>query len=278
MVYAYCRVSKPSQRMERQIRNVTEWFTLYSRENPVKQSEIMIYQDRYTGTKMQRPNWKKLCKRLKTGDVIVFDSVSRMSRDAEEGVKAYMNLYDMGVSLFFIKEPMINTNTYRQALDNRIQIQTAGMDNKTSNLIEGIENALNGFMRELAREQIVLAFQQAEKEVKDLQKRTSEGMKQAVEEGRVGVHKGDKIITYKSLTAKLAIIKYSKAFEGILTDKDSIRLIVDERSGRQISRKTYYKYKQELFGLLEENTLEDVKKSLEEKLKVMKARREKNFS
>lgn len=274
MIYAYCRVSKPTQKIERQIRNVTEWFTVFRVQNQIHQSEIMIYQDKYTGTKMKRPNWEKLCKILKSGDIVVFDSVSRMSRNAEEGIEAYMELYNKGINLYFIKESMINTEIYRKALENRIQIQTAGMDSKTANLIGSIESALNDFMKEIAREQIFLAFQQAEKEVKDLQQRTSEGMKKAVEEHRVGVHKGETITTYKSLYAKLAILKYSKFFNGTLKDTETMLLIVDRNNdNKPITRKTYYKYKKELLKMLETDTIENVKSKLEKECNAMKERK-----
>ena len=274
MIYAYCRVSKPTQKIERQIRNVTEWFIVYRIQNQIAQSELKIYQDKYTGTKMKRPYWERLYKVLKTGDIVVFDSVSRMSRNAEEGIEAYMELYNKGIQLYFLKEPMINTEIYRKALDSRIQIQKDGMDSKTVNLIESIESALNEFMHEIAREQILLAFQQAEKEVKDLQRNTSEGMRKAVEEHRVGVHKGEHIITYKSLYAKLAILKYSKFFYGNLKDTETMLLIVDKNhDNKPITRKTYYKYKKELLEMLETETIETVKSKLEQELAAMKERK-----
>lgn len=65
---------------------------------------------------MDRPKWKKLLKLLKPGDIIIFDSVSRMARDAEEGFEEYQKLYAMGVELIFLQEPHINTEVYRNAL------------------------------------------------------------------------------------------------------------------------------------------------------------------
>ena len=43
--------------------------------------------------------------------MIIFDSESRMSRNAEEGFNLYEELYLKGVTLVFIKEPHINTDT-----------------------------------------------------------------------------------------------------------------------------------------------------------------------
>ena len=47
---------------------------------------------------------------IKKEDTIVFDSVSRMSRNADEGFKDYKMLYSMGVNLIFLNEPLINTS------------------------------------------------------------------------------------------------------------------------------------------------------------------------
>ena len=78
MIYAYCRVSTKHQRIARQITNITELYP-----------KAIIIREFYTGTKQDRPNWNKLIEQIKTGDTIVFDSVSRMSRNAQEGFKDY---------------------------------------------------------------------------------------------------------------------------------------------------------------------------------------------
>ena len=79
-VYGYCRVSTKQQSIERQIRNIREQYP-----------EAKIYQEAYTGTTTDRKEWKKLQRQLQSGDTVVFDSVSRMSRNAEEGFAAYLN-------------------------------------------------------------------------------------------------------------------------------------------------------------------------------------------
>ena len=71
MTYGYARISTKQQSIERQIRNISAAFP-----------DARIYREAYTGTKIERPEFEKLLKRLKSGDTVVFDSVSRMSRDA----------------------------------------------------------------------------------------------------------------------------------------------------------------------------------------------------
>ncbi len=74
----------------------------------------VIVTEAYSGTTLNRPEWNKLYKRIKAGDTIVFDSVSRMSRDSDEGFALYEELYTKGVELVFLKEPHINTATYKK--------------------------------------------------------------------------------------------------------------------------------------------------------------------
>ena len=104
--YGYCRISTAKQSIERQIRNIRA-------EHP----QAVIVQEVFTGTKTDgRKKFEALLKTVKPGDLIVFDSVSRMSRNAEEGFTVYQDLFSKGIELEFIKEPQINTTAFRNAL------------------------------------------------------------------------------------------------------------------------------------------------------------------
>jgi len=221
-VYGYCRISTKEQSIERQHRNI-----LASYPTAIIVSEV------FTGTKLEgRPQFNKLLKAIKQGDTIVFDSVSRMSRDADEGFNLYEDLYNKGIELVFLKEQHINTQTYKKALTNNIQLTGTNVDF----ILEGI----NKYLLALAKEQIIIAFNQAEKEVKDLQQRTKEGIETARINGkRIGNQKGTKLIIKKSIVAKEQILKYSKDFEGSLNDIEVMKLV-------GLARNTYYKYKKEL--------------------------------
>lgn len=223
-IYGYCRISTMKQSIERQIRNIKE-----------KYPDAVIVTDEYTGTRLDRPGWMKLYKKLKAGDTVVFDSVSRMSRDAEEGYRIYEELYSKGVNLIFLKEPHINTETYRNAMKSAVPMTGTAVDY----ILEGV----NKYLLELAKEQIRLAFEQAEKEVQDLRQRTREGIETARLNGKqIGQPQGAKLTTKKSIKAKEIILKRSKTFNGDLSDDEVIKLC-------GISRMTFYKYKKELKGL-----------------------------
>lgn len=220
-IYGYCRISTKQQSIERQIRNI-------EKEYP----GVIIIQEAYTGTKINRPKFDKLLNVIKPGDTIVFDSVSRMSRNATEGFDLYEDLYNKGIELVFLKEPHINTSTYKKALDNNLQMTGTNVDF----ILEGV----NKYLLALAKEQIKLAFEQAQKEVDDLRQRTKEGIETARINGKqIGQVKGTKWTTKKSKEAKKEIIKYSKEFEGNLKDSEVMKLT-------GLARNTYYKYKKEL--------------------------------
>ena len=220
-IWGYCRISRKTQSIERQERNIKAAFPT-----------AVIRKEAYTGTKIDRPEWSKLFKAAKAGDSIVFDSVSRMSRNADEGIKAYFELYDKGVNLIFLKEHYIDTEIYSNNLKDKIEL--IGTDE------DEIFKGINNYFRKLAEKQIRIAFEQAEKEVTDLHQRTKEGIETARLNGKqIGQPKGSKLITKKSLAAKETIKKHSKDFEGSLTDEEVMKLA-------GISRNSFYKYKREI--------------------------------
>lgn len=229
-VYGYCRISTPQQNIERQVRNIAATYP-----------EAHIVREVYTGTACQgRRELDKLLHTVQPGDTIVFDSVSRMSRNAEEGCDLYETLYNRGVTLCFLKEPHINTDTYKQALQRQVSTTPETGSAATDRFVSGIMDALNLYTADLAKEQIRLAFAQAQKEVDDLHQRTREGLMTARLNGKqIGQTSGRKLNIKKSAPCKEQIKKYSRDFDGTLTDAECIKLI-------GIARNTYYKYKREM--------------------------------
>lgn len=230
-IYGYCRISRISQSIERQHRNILA-------EYP----NAIIVDEVFTGTKVEgRRAFKNLIGKVQKGNTIVFDSVSRMSRNADEGYSMYEELFNKGIELVFLKEPHINTSTYKKALTNNVELTGTNVDH----ILKGI----NKYLLDIAKEQIKIAFNQAEKEVTDLQQRTKEGIETARINGKqIGQQKGTKLTTKKSIQAKEQIFKYSKDFQGSLSDIEAMKLI-------GLARNTYYKYKKELLEKLkyEEN-------------------------
>ena len=221
-VYGYCRISRKEQSIERQIRNIKGAYP-----------DAIILQEAFTGRKIEgRVQFERLLKQVKPGDTIVFDSVSRMSRNATEGLDLYEKLYETGVELIFLKERHIDTATYKKALADAVPM--------TGTNVDIILQAINEYLKVLRKEQIKLAFAQAEKEVNDLRQRTREGIETARLAGKqIGCETGRKLKVKKEEPAKEIIWKHSRDFMGTLADAEVMKLA-------GLARNTYYKYKREL--------------------------------
>lgn len=226
MIYGYCRVSTKKQNILRQVENIIKIYPT-----------AKVFQEAYTGTTTDRKEWSKLKKIVKPGDTIIFDSVSRMSRNAEEGIKEYFNFVERDIELIFLKEGYINTALYKKALENKID--------STGNKIADIYiDATNEVLKILAQEQIKIAFDQAEKEVLDLRERTKEGLRVTKAKGTIlGRKQGDTYTTKKEKEMREKIKKLAKDFGGNLKDIEVFTLL-------GITKNTYYKYKKNI--ILEE--------------------------
>ena len=241
-IYGYCRISTAQQNIQRQERNILKAYP-----------EARIIHEVFTGTKFQgRKELDKLLKQVKAGDTIVFDEVSRMARNADEGTVLYFDLYNKGINLVFLKERHIDTASYNEAL------KASGIDVKNDGSVEGellndIVNAINKFMKAKATADIHKAFEQAQKEVEYLHTRTKEGIETARQAGKqIGQKAGNKLTVKKAISAKATILKHNVTFGGTLSDSETMT-----QTG--ISRNTFYKYKRELAQEIEESDFDTVK-------------------
>lgn len=229
MIYGYARVSTTHQRIARQITNILAVYP-----------NATIIREFYTGTTQNRPYWEKFLTQVTKGDTIVFDSVSRMARNSEEGFKDYKTLYKSGINLVFLNEPLINSSvldaTKSKLLNVKIETGNAAVDS----FFKGNIELINNFILAIAEEQIKAAFDQAEKEVTDLHSRISQGIREAKKNGtQIGLTKGTTLVTSKSIECKEIIKKHAADFGGTLNDTEVMTLC-------KISRNSYYKYKREL--------------------------------
>lgn len=238
MLYGYARVSTQGQRLERQVRNIEA----YAGDRKIK-----IFHDKYSGASIDRPAYNRLKSIVKKGDTIVFDSVSRMSRNAEDGFGDYLWLLSQEINLVFLKERHIDTDVYRNMQKQQIKIADTG-NVMTDNLVKSILAALNEFQEAQLKETIRIAFEQAEKELLDIRQRISEGIRETKlnnemlpenERKQIGRKGGSKIESKRSRDSKPMIRALSKDFDGGMSDKEIMERL-------NLSRNSYYKYKKEL--------------------------------
>ena len=219
MIYGYIRVSTVNQNLERQRYNIEQLYP-----------DAIILEEKYSGKTDKRPVFQTLLKKIKSGDTIVFDEVSRMSRNAEEGFEDYKALFNKGICLKFLKEPQIDSDVYQSALNTSIEL--TGND-----IADEYIKTTNKVLMMLAEKQIKAAFEHAEKERKLLSKRTKEGIsKSSNKSGRI---KGVPQHSSKEQAAKRIIRKHNKAFGGTNNNAETMKLA-------GISAPTFYKYLKEL--------------------------------
>lgn len=240
-IYGYCRISTPNQSLERQERNIKEQFPM-----------AIIFKESFTGKSLERPMWTKLYNQLKEGDIVIFDEVSRMSRNAEEGYALYKELYNKNISLIFLKERHIDTSVYKESKNNSL----ARTGNEVADVyIEATEKVL----MILAEKQIKLAFETSQHEIDFMSQRTKEGIETARIKGKqIGAKEGATFVIKNKKPIQALIRKNSKSFAGKNTDAQVIAIInstkYQDANGLEkcyhISNNTYYKYKREIIAEL----------------------------
>ena len=98
--YGYVRVSSTDQNEERQISAL--------REKQILQKNI--YKDKQSGKDFERPQYKKMLKRLKAGDLLYILSIDRLGRNYEEIQNQWRVLTkEIGVDICVIDMPLLDT-------------------------------------------------------------------------------------------------------------------------------------------------------------------------
>ena len=99
-VYGYVRVSSIDQNEDRQL--------IAMDENNVPKSNVYI--DKQSGKDFERPQYKKLVKKLKQGDLLYILSIDRLGRNYEDIQKQWRILTkDISIDICVIDMPLLDT-------------------------------------------------------------------------------------------------------------------------------------------------------------------------
>ena len=99
-VYGYVRVSSIDQNEDRQL--------VVMDENNVPSGNVYI--DKQSGKDFERPQYKKLVKKLKPGDLLYILSIDRLGRNYEDIQKQWRILTkDIGIDICVIDMPLLDT-------------------------------------------------------------------------------------------------------------------------------------------------------------------------
>lgn len=97
-VFGYARVSTEAQNLDRQLDALEHY------------GVDMIYNEKMSGTKKNRPELAKLLDRITEGDTVVVESLSRLGRSTKDLIELTEIFQSKGVNLVSLKES-IDTNS-----------------------------------------------------------------------------------------------------------------------------------------------------------------------
>ncbi len=99
MKFAYIRVSSKDQNEARQVDTM----------KALGVEDANVYIDKASGKDTDRAQYQRMKEKLRAGDIVVFDSITRMSRSMADTKREYEWYVSQGIALEFVNEPMLNT-------------------------------------------------------------------------------------------------------------------------------------------------------------------------
>ncbi|NUH84783.1 recombinase family protein [Bacillus firmus] len=200
MIIGYARVSSASQNLARQIEDLKNYGCEY------------IFEEKVSGKNFDRPEYKKMKKKLRFGDVLVVHDLSRFGRNKEEIINEWKSLVDDNIDIVVLNLPVLNTAQYKD-------VEGIGK------LVSDIFLSVMSWLVEEERTRIKTAQRQ--------------GIKIAKKQGK---YKGRKIKYRPDAPNPMDRLAYETVVE-MLKRKDSV-MDIHRRTG--IARMTIYRIKEEL--------------------------------
>ena len=130
MIYGYIRVSTREQNEDRQL--------IALREMAVPETNLFI--DKQSGKDFQRPQYKKLVRKLKKDDLLYIKSIDRLGRNYEEIQNQWRILTkDKGVDIVVLDMPLLDTRRGKDLMgtflsDIVLQVLSFVAENERTNI------------------------------------------------------------------------------------------------------------------------------------------------
>lgn len=99
MKYGYARVSTTAQDL-----------TVQNEELKKEGCEV-IFEEKFTGTKIDRPQFKKLLGKLQEGDTLVVTKLDRLARNTKEGIEIIESLFEKCVKVHVLNVGLLENTT-----------------------------------------------------------------------------------------------------------------------------------------------------------------------
>ncbi|MDO0825996.1 recombinase family protein [Desulfosporosinus nitroreducens] len=110
MVFGYCRVSTEQQNLERQL-DLLRKYTC---------DEILT--EKMTGTKSDRPVLNLLKEKIREGDIIIIESLTRLGRSTKDLIELVEYFNSKGVNLISLKEHLDSTTATGKAMIGMLSV------------------------------------------------------------------------------------------------------------------------------------------------------------
>lgn len=106
-IYGYVRVSSADQNVERQLLSMNE----------IGISKKQIFVDKQSGKDFERPQYKRLVKKLKKGDLLYIHSMDRLGRNYNEIQNQWRILTkEIGIDICVLDMPLLDTRNGKDLL------------------------------------------------------------------------------------------------------------------------------------------------------------------
>lgn len=131
-VYGYVRVSSQDQNEDRQMMALRQ----------AGCNEKMIFRDKQSGKDFNRPQYIRMIKRLKQGDLLYVKSIDRLGRNYEEIIEQWRMLTkEKGVDIIVLDMPLLDTRRGKDLMgtflsDIVLQILSFVAENERKNIRE----------------------------------------------------------------------------------------------------------------------------------------------
>lgn len=130
--YGYARVSTANQKEDRQLDELIAYGI----------NKHQIFVDKQSGKDFKRSNYIKLCKTLRSGDLLVIKSLDRLGRNYHEIQEEWRNLTKIkGVDIIVLDMPLLDTTNSKDLLgtfisDIVLQLLSFVAENERENILK----------------------------------------------------------------------------------------------------------------------------------------------
>ena len=133
-IYGYVRVSTREQNEDRQLIALRE----------VGVSDKNIFMDKQSGKDFERPQYKKLLRKMKKDDLLYIKSIDRLGRNYEEILQQWRIITkDKGVDIVVLDMPLLDTRRGKDLMgtflsDIVLQVLSFVAENERTNIMSAV--------------------------------------------------------------------------------------------------------------------------------------------